>query len=188
MACGLRYSWVMNPLRPSKPTSASLRQWLFAPGSLTERLRQHGHVTVKILHQGSQCLWSDEQHDLGQSNAHTREVFLLLNGRPVVWARSATLHTAIQGPWKAMTNLGTRPLAELLFQDRAVLRSPLQAHALARHGEVERQMRDAWAQFHASTTENPMPRWGRSSVFWRRGQPLRVFEAFAPWVQTLSAG
>ena len=87
-----------------------------------------------------------------------------------------------------MTNLGTRPLAELLFQDRAVLRSPLQAHALARHGEVERQMRDAWAQFQASPTENPMPRWGRSSVFWRHGQPLRVFEAFAPWVQTLSAG
>ena len=178
----------MNLLRQPKPISASLRHWLFAPGSLTERLRQHGQVKVKILHQGSQRLWSDEQFDLGQINAHTREVFLLLNGRPIVWARSATLHTAIQGPWKAMTHLGTRPLAELLFQDRAVLRSPLQAHALARHGEVERKMRGAWAQFYSNTTENPMPRWGRSSVFWRHGQPLRVFEAFAPWVQTLDCG
>lgn len=178
----------MKLLCPSKPISASLRHWLFAPGSLTERLRVHGQVTVKILYQGSQRLWSDEQFDLCQINAHTREVFLLLNGQPIVWARSATLHTAIQGPWKAMTHLGTRPLAELLFQDRAVLRSPLQAHALSRHGEVERKMRGAWAQFHSNPTENPMPRWGRSSVFWRHGQPLRVFEAFAPWVQTLDCG
>lgn len=175
----------MNPLCQSQPISASLRHWLFAPGSLTERLRQHGEVSVTLLHQGSQRLGTDEQSDLGQSNAHTREVFLMLNGRPIVWARSATLHTAIQGPWKAMTHLGTRPLAELLFEDRAVLRSPLRAHSLARHGEVARHMRDAWAQIHSNPAENPMPRWGRSSVFWRHGQPLRVFEAFAPWVQSL---
>jgi chorismate-pyruvate lyase len=31
-----------------------------------------------------------------------------------------------------------------------------------------------------------MPRWARSSVFWRHGHPLRVMEAFSPWVSTLA--
>jgi chorismate-pyruvate lyase len=30
-----------------------------------------------------------------------------------------------------------------------------------------------------------LPRWARSSVFWRHGHPLRVMEAFSPWVAAL---
>jgi chorismate--pyruvate lyase len=164
------------------PISASLRAWLKAPGSLTARLRRHGPVEVIVLRQGSQTLWAQERGDLQCLYGHVREVALLVNGVPAVWARSAASHTAIQGPWKALVNLGNRPLAELLFQGRHVPRDALKPHYIRRHGPMECQLRDAWAALHPGSGNADLPRWARSSVFWHKGQPLRVMEAFAPWI------
>ena len=165
------------------PPSPALNAWLQAPGSLTARLRAHGSVQVRVLRQGSAALWPSECADLHTRSGHVREVALLLDGVPVVWARSCTPHAALQGPWKSLRRLGTRPLAELLFLERQVLRDPLSSHALPRHGLEERHLRAHWNALRPQ----PTPRWARSSVFWLHGQPLRVMEAFAPWVARLSA-
>lgn len=169
------------------PPHPTLRAWLRAPGSLTARLRAHGVVEVHVLHQGSQSLWPQEQRDLHCLSGHVREVVLLLDGMPVVWARSATSHRALKGPWKALTGLGNRPLAELLFLGRHVCREPLQAHHLLRHGLAEQRLREGWTRLHPDPLCAATPRWARSSVFWRDGQPLRVMEAFAPWITLLDA-
>lgn len=158
----------------SHPVQPRLHAWLQADGSLTARLRQHGVVQVVVVRQGTQALWPQEQQDLGCRSGHVREVVLLVDGMPAVWARSATPHAALQGPWKALANLGNRPLAELLFQGRRVQRSPLQSIPLVRHGLMDSRLHKAWT--------GPLPRWARSSVFWHQGQPLRVMEAFAPWL------
>jgi chorismate--pyruvate lyase len=128
-----------------------------------------------------------EQQDLGTRSGYVREVALLLDGVPVVWARSATPLHAIQGPWRAIQGLGTRPLAELLFEGRRVERAPLRAHHLVKSSPLQRHARNQWlalAQVHAQAD---VPRWARSSVFWHKGQPLRVMEAFSPWVCSLSS-
>lgn len=151
-----------------------------APGSLTARLRAHGRVEVQVQRQGSQRLWPEERRDLRCRSGHVREVILLLDGVPVVWARSATSHRALQGTWKALTGLGTRPLAELLFQRRHVGREPLRVQQLDRHGRAESRLR-------AALPDGPHPRWARSSVFWQHGQALRVMESFAPWIARLDA-
>ncbi|MES2091479.1 MAG: chorismate lyase [Pseudomonadota bacterium] len=164
-----------------------MRAWLRAPGSLTARLRAHGLVEIQVQHQGSQALWAPEQHDLHCLSGHVREVVLLLDGMPVVWARSATSHRALKGPWKALTGLGNRPLAELLFLGRHVCREPLQTHHVPRHGRIEQRLHAAWQQLHPDQPDAATPRWARSSVFWRDGQPLRVMEAFAPWITRLDA-
>ncbi|MDE2400708.1 MAG: chorismate lyase [Burkholderiales bacterium] len=155
-----------------------------APGSLTARLRVHGHVEVRVHSQGSQGLWPSEQRDLACRSGHVREVMLLLDGVPAVWARSTTTHQALRGPWKALTGLGTRPLAELLFQGRHVCRDPIRIHPLPAHGQQHAHLRQQWL---AQCPELAMPRWARSSVFWRQGQPVRVMEAFAPWMTHLDA-
>ena len=175
--------------RHAAPTHPTLRAWLQAPGSLTARLRAHGVVEVRVQRQGSQALWPQEQRELGCRSGHVREVVLLLNGIPVVWARSATSHRALKGPWKALTGLGNRPLAELLFQGRHVSRQPLLTHHFAQHGPVEQRWRHTWGRLSLSLgqTNTASPRWGRSSVFCRHGQPLRVMEAFAPWIARLDA-
>ena len=100
-----------------------LQFWLQAEGSLTARLRQFGPVQVQVQRQGHMALWVPEQQDVRQRGGYVREVVLLLNGRPAVWARSVTSMAASRGPWRALQGLGTRPLAELLFAARPVARA-----------------------------------------------------------------
>ena len=185
-----------NPLTPrtpvtasAAPASADLRRWLSAPGSLTARLRLHGVVTVDVLAQGRMALFSQERQALGCQAAHVREVLLRIDGRAAVWARSVTPLSAVKGPWAAIEGLGTRPLAELLFSHRQVLRGPLQASHLLAGSPLQRRMARAWqAHAHALTIHQPpdaLPRWARHSLFWHKGQPLQVLEAFAPWMLPL---
>lgn len=174
------------------PASADLRRWLSAPGSLTARLRLHGVVTVDVLAQGRMALFSQERQALGCQAAHVREVLLRIDGRAAVWARSVTPLPAVKGPWAAIEGLGTRPLAELLFSHRQVLRGPLQASHLLAGSPLQRRMARAW-QAHAPAHARPLnspppdaqPRWARHSLFWHKGQPLQVLEAFAPWMLSL---
>jgi chorismate lyase len=162
----------------------ALHRWLQAKGSLTARLRCFGEVRVLLLRQGPGALWPLERADLHQRCGYVREVVLLVNGRPAVWARSATSLAAITGPWRAMQGLGTRPLAELLFAKRQVRRAPLQLHHLPRHGLMHNHMRRQW-QAMAPAAAAEWPHWARSSVFWHQGHALRVMEAFSPWVRAL---
>lgn len=183
--------WLSSPAMSrvhSNPFNPTLRAWLHAEGSLTARLRGHGTVEVMVLRQGAQRLWPAEQDDLNCPNGYVREVALLLDGIPVVWARSAVSHHALRGPWKALTNLGNRPLAELLFRDKSIERNRLKPHHFPRHGLMECRLRNSWTGLHAAMPAGLLPRWARSSVFWHQGQPLRVLEAFAPWIVRLKVG
>lgn len=180
--------------RPSSPgsgqraprgcVSTALRRWLQAPGSLTARLRAHGTVTLQVTCQGRQTLWPQEREALGTSEGHVREVVLLIDGRPAVWARSVTPLSAVKGPWQAMKGLGTRPLAELLFTRRHVQRDPLVGERLPRHSAERQHIVREWQRL-GLIASGPAPIWCRRSVFWRRGQPLQVMESFAPWVTHL---
>lgn len=168
----------------------SLRQWLSAPGSLTARLRRHGPVTVQVLRQGRCTLWPQEQAALRSRHGHVREVVLRVNGRPAVWARSSTPLGAVKGPWRAIKGLGTRPLAELLFEHSQVRRDPLVAEAFARQSPQRHHLARQWAALGQAPTQvaGPAPTWARRSVFWHRGHPLQVLESFAPWLSELAAG
>jgi len=169
------------------PASADLRRWLGAPGSLTARLRLNGAVTVEVLAQGHIVLLPQERQALGCSAGHVREVLLRIDGRAAVWARSATPLSAVKGPWSAIKGLDKRPLAELLFSHRRVLRGPLHAQHLQMGSPLQRRMSRAWqAQAGRSgcPTDAP-PRWARHSLFTHQGRPLQVLEAFAPWMLPL---
>ena len=167
--------------------SPSLRRWLSAPGSLTARLRLHGQVSVQVLSQGRRTLWPQERAALRCREGHVREVVLRVNGRAAVWARSSTPLGAVKGPWRAIKGLGTRPLAELLFEHSQVRRDPLIAQALSPQSPQRRRLARQWAQL-SPTPQDQAPMWTRRSVFWHRGHPLQVLESFAPWVTTLPAG
>lgn len=165
--------------------------WLRAPGSLTARLRQLGHVQVHVLSQGTLPLWPAEQSDLRCCHGHVREVILTIDGQPVVWARSATSHQGLKGPWKALQGLGSRALAELLFSHTQVKRGALQTHAWRKHSREHARACRHWRRFclahdsdnatsHSPLTATTLPWPARASVFWHKGQPLRVMEAFNP--------
>jgi len=168
---GAPASWPIHPARPG------LRRWLQATGSLTARLRAHGQVRVQVISQGTQRLTPPESRALGQTSGHVREVMLWVDDQAAVWARSATSQRALRGPWKALKGLGTRPLAELLFNHQRVQRGPLHRHAWCARGPEQSRARRGWPQAQPRT-----PRWARASVFKHHGQALRVMESFSPHV------
>lgn len=160
-----------------------LRAWLRAPGSLSRRLAALGErFEVQVLRQAVTPLRQRERYALGMPRhgcTVVREVLLRVDGRPLVWARSALHQSALAGPWKALKGLGARPLAHLLYEDPRIQRSELAPRRLARHGHTRRHMQRQWL---AATGAAPSPQmlWSRNSVFSRGGAQLRVMELFAP--------
>jgi chorismate--pyruvate lyase len=164
------------------PRRAVLRQWLAASGSLSRRLAALGErFEVQTLRQGAARILRSEAAELAASRHRcwVREVLLRVDGVPLVWARSIAPRRALNGPWRALRGLGHRPLADLLFNDAAVCRTPLRRQRLAPHSPLAARMKRQWVQATGHAPSRGMV-WARSSVFRRRGTPLRVMELFAP--------
>ncbi len=165
------------------PRASVLRQWLRAPGSLSRRLAAlGGRFEVQTLRQGPARLHRSERAELG-AHAHgrswVREVLLRLDGVALVWARSVAPRATLAGPWRALLGLGSRPLADLLFNEPRVTRTPLARERLRLCGPLRTRLARQWL----AATGEPPPRgmlWARSSVFRKHGAPLRVMEVFSP--------
>lgn len=169
--------------------SPAQRHWLFRPGALTAGLRQVGQVRLRVLAEYADGAPADEARAMRiapGAPVWIREVLMSVNGVDSVPARSLTPLTASHGAWQGMRRLLTRPLADMLYHDSTVIRSPFACRRLA-----------SPVPFHA-TASNVLPPearalqagriWARRSVFWRQGQPLLVAECFLPDFWELIAG
>lgn len=168
--------------------SSPLAAWLQASGSLTQHLRdQVGPVSVRRVYQGRGMARADEAQALGlhagrARRVHVREVILACQGEPLVMARSVCETRHLRGAWRALKGLGSRPLAELLFKDRAVWRLPLTTACPAPHQRGGQAQAAQWQR----ATGQVWPAgvlWQRRSVFLRHGAALLVAELFAPAMQ-----
>ncbi|WKB53536.1 chorismate--pyruvate lyase family protein [Eleftheria terrae] len=168
---------------PHPPLDRRLRRWVTAGGSLTAHLqRACRQVTVQRLHQGASPMRRDEAHALRrerQRRAHAREVVLRCDAEPVVYARSVVAAHRVHGPWRALAGLGSRPLAQLLFQQPHIARSPLAYARVPRCGPLRRHIAAAWQ----AATDSPLPPaglWARRSLFTKQRAPLWLMEVFSP--------
>lgn len=170
-------------LRLQKATPMAV--WLQASGSLTQHLRdQVGPVSVHRVYQGRGMARVDEAQALGlpggrARRVHVREVILTCAGQPLVMARSVCETRHLRGAWRALKGLGSRPLAELLFKDRAIWRRPLTTSCLAPHQHGGQAQAARWREATGQVWPARLL-WQRRSVFVRRGAPLLVAELFAP--------
>lgn len=156
--------------------------WLRCGGSLTARLSALGTVKVHVQHQGQQRLQPHERKAVGCISGHVREVILSVDDQPMVWARSVTSSRALKGPWQAMKGLGNHALAELLFGHLSVQRGQLQTVHWPRHGQAHGRCARQWHRHLQQTGKTGLvssPRAARASVFWHKGQALRVMESFS---------
>jgi chorismate--pyruvate lyase len=164
------------------------RAWVGAGGSLTAWLSGTGQTfSVQVLRQGRRGLHPAEWRALNLPAGrigYVREVLLHLDGKAVVFARSVTTQAASLGPWHSLRGLGTRPLAEVLFNRMPASRAPLAFARLKPVSPLQRSVVKAWCQ-SAGTPVKPGALPARRSVFTRAGAPLLVMEVFAapdtPW-------
>lgn len=173
-----RQGWLARP--HSLPRS--LRFWLCDNGSLTLRLKTRCTVfRVVPLATGLARPNADEYAMLGMvpgTLAYVREVLLLCNEVPVVFAHSVLPQPSLRGGWNGISRLGSRPLGEALFSDHRIHRQPLAFRSLHRDHPLFRSL----VQHH---TLNASRLWARRSAFCLNRHPLLVTEVFLPAIDTL---
>lgn len=169
--------------------SLSQRHWLFRPGALTAGLRQVGHVRLRVLAEYADGAPADEARAMRiapGAPVWVREVLMSVDGIDSVPARSLTPLRASHGAWQGMRRLLTRPLADMLYHDSTVVRSPFACRLLA--SPVPFYATAAGVLIRNGRERDAQRVWARRSVFWRQGQPLLVAECFLPDFWTLQAG
>ncbi len=160
---------------PSSAVPPALRGWLLDQGSLTERLidASHNRFRVEILKQRIEKPRLSERLALRLPMAAmglVREVLLLGDDTPWVYARSILPLKSLTGPLRRLRRLDDRPLGALLFRDPTMLRGPIEIACITPgNSPLPREIRHF-----------QQPLWGRRSVFWLSGKSLLVSEIFLP--------
>lgn len=161
-----------------------MRGWLRDPDSLTERIRARCDVfSVRVLSQRVCPVLKDEAAVLGLVPgrvAWVREVLLLADGVPVVYARSVLPFETIRAGSRLFAKIGSRPLGAALFANPRVERGELVNARLS-----QRDARYRAAAAAAAPTSLPYELWGRRSTFCLRGRRLLVSEIFLPAILDL---
>ena len=174
-----RLSWRPLPLlaRQQRPTPA-LQHWLSDTGSLTARLINlsgKDGFQVKILRQIIGIPSLSERLALGMQQpqlAQIREVILLGNNQPWIFARSLLPLNSLTGSLRHLRKQTTRPLGAFLFSQPHLIRSPIAVAQLSPdHGYLPDSL----------IADQPL--WGRRSVFYLQQKPLLVSEVFLPALQ-----
>lgn len=155
-----------------------LLDWLLDPTSLTSRLQQScmGEFRVEPVSQCWQRPMLNEAQALGMrphERCFVREVRLLCDDQPWVYARTVIPVRTLTGPRRRLSRLGKKPLGAMLFADPSMYRSGIEIAPLVSGQPL----------FMRATAglSSPPPRiWGRRSAFFLNHKPLLVSEIFLP--------
>lgn len=173
----LHHGWLAHPFRAPR----ALRGWLSDRGSLTQSLRSHcASFRVVPVATGLVRANADEYALLGMASgarAYVREVLLLCNEVPVVFAHSVLPLAGLRRGWNGITRLGSRSLGEALFSNHRIERQPLAYRCVRRDHPLYRATAS-----QATVTARSL--WARRSVFCLNGHPLLVTEVFLPAIDT----
>jgi chorismate--pyruvate lyase len=159
----------------------NILHWLLDRASLTQRIIAScsGEFRVKVLAQQWTRPMSNEAQALGMGtggHALVRQVQLLCEDEPWVYARTVIPRTTLTGRERRLAYLKSKSLGATLFADPSMRRSEVEVvRATARdrlHGIVATQLDIV-----------PAVIWGRRSVFTLHDKPLLVSELFLPVVE-----
>ncbi|MDD5249225.1 MAG: chorismate lyase [Rhodocyclaceae bacterium] len=172
--------WKPQPFLVGAPLF--LRPWLTDSSSLTARIAARcGVLRVRVLRTGLARPTEDERRLVGLAPGHqawAREVLLLADGQPVVFAHTVLAPRHLRGSWRMASGMGGRPLGAALFADPQIVRGALHCERLTAAHPLHRRAA-------AALGETLPVLWGRRSCFLRDGHPLLVTEVFLPGIARL---
>ncbi len=156
--------------------ASKLYPWLRDSGSLSARIHQHFvNFNLIRLNQKLAPAHADEAALLGvrmSTGVLVREVILRDGETPLIFAHTVVTRDAAQSAWHALRSLGTRPLAQLLFNDKQII----SGHLSYRHLNTVHPL---MAKINAALPQlKPRRYWARRRVFEKAGQRLIVTEVF----------
>ena len=167
-----RLRWLKKPM-----LAKALQPWLIDNGSLTTRLQQrYINFSVKPVAVKYAKPIQDEAallHLPAHKVALIREVLLMGNNQPVVFAHSVLPRTSLRGAWNGLGRLGNKPLGATLFANPKVKRTPLSYKKLSPHHRL-------FQHATAHLTIKPTHLWARRSVFSLNCARILVTEIFLP--------
>lgn len=159
-----------------------LADWLTDTGSLTLKLQQTSQQQfhVDLLDTGWQKPLAEEALRLGQATeemAYCREVILRDGKLPRVYARTIVPRNSYQKLQAQLPidSLGNRSLGEMLFNDSAMTRGPLEVARL-HSGQALFEL----ARQHGMVLDANIAVWARRSCFYVADNRLLITELFLP--------
>lgn len=168
-----------KPLQAFRATgiSATRRRWLLDEGSLTAHLvaASRGNFRVEVLSQTWGRAALHEAQLLGIAPRRIcllREVLLLCNDRPWVFARSVLPESSLRGGLRHLRRFGNQPLGQLLFNDSNLQRRPFEL-AIVNAADIAALQRAGLPELSRSGELL-----GRRSKFLLQGKALMVSEIF----------
>jgi chorismate lyase len=154
-----------------------LQSWLIDSGSLTARLQQRfSRFAVKPVTVKYAKALQDEAvllHLPTHKTALIREVLLMGNSQPVVFAHSVLPRASLRGAWNGLGRLGNKPLGATLFANSKVKRTPLEYKKLSACSPISMRVAE-----HMQTA--PKALWARRSIFSLGCAKILVTEVFLP--------
>ena len=155
-----------------------LVDWLLDPGSLTRRLQRscRGQFSVKPMSQSWQRPMLNEALALGMlphERCFVREVQLLCDDEPLVFARTVIPVRTLSGPRRHLSRLGKKSLGAVLFADPSMVRSSIEVAKLTPDQPL-------FTRATLNMSKLPSSIWGRRSAFFLNHHALLVSEIFLP--------
>lgn len=159
-------------------TTSILRPWLQERGSLTAKLkRQYADFSVQLYHEAWSKPHIDERQLLllsADTQAWVREVWLMGDGKPRVFAHSVIARKDLRGSWYGLRKMGRLPLGAALFANPRVKRGALHFRKLSSAHPLHQTVAK-----HVTLKAN-QPLWARRSLFCLQRHHLLVTEVFLP--------
>ena len=172
--------WCWQLAAPLAPPS--LAHWFQDTGSLTARLRLHcQQFRVQLLNTRANVPLTPSQADwLGETHAYCREVLLLCDEQPWVYASSLYSPAALEA-LPALGGLGEKALGELLFDNPQLVRSRLEFAQLTEscYQTLTAQLAAPLSRFSAADDASMLP-WARRSILAIPKAQVLVSELFLP--------
>ncbi|WP_164513470.1 chorismate--pyruvate lyase family protein [Thiosocius teredinicola] len=183
---GLREApWCELDLRRLPGSSPQMQAWLSDRGSLTRSVIAscRGKFRIDLLAQQRGEALPSEAAMLGSERTAAtliREVHLCCGRDAYVYARTLMPLSSLRGPVHALTQLGRRPLGEVLFSNPTTRRLRVEVACITPRHRLFARATDHLAR-------KPEALWGRRTLFEYGGERILVNEIFLPGLPELRA-
>jgi len=152
-------SWISFEKMDGLLVNKNIKSWLVEKGPITKRIKSEESFQLNLLKDEISYVEDVEKEflDVISNNIKVREVILMGNNIPRVYAKSLIPIRTIDEGFSKLGKLGTKPLGDILFEK-----------------EIFKKTDVVYAQFQNKDSIF----WGRKTKYLVKNMPLSVMEVF----------